>query len=75
MGDFDLVFIKGAIVVVLVAIISGAASCNYTKHTLNEMVKNGANPIDAACAIGIETGPTPIECILRGAKIEKNNEE
>lgn len=55
---------SAAIIITLFICITG--SCQNTKYTLKEMVKAGADPIDAACALGIEGRMNG--CLIREAK-------
>ena len=42
------------------------ASCQNTKYTLKEMVKSGAHPMDASCALGVEGRMN--DCLIREVK-------
>lgn len=58
--------ITSLIVAGIVALVAMAfAGGNYNSYKIAEMVKAGANPIDARCALAYSNDPI---CLLRAAK-------
>ena len=51
MDEYWVKIYKYVAITIIVLIIATTSSCQYTKYTLKEMVKDGANPIAAKCAL------------------------
>ncbi len=61
------------VTVAIMVLTLSISSCSIVKHrTVAELVKNGANPIDAYCAINTgDSSGDPVICTLRA--LEKVN--
>lgn len=53
-------------IVLCVTVVSIAGCTAHTDYRMNEMVHNGANPIDASCALSLNA--STIVCAVRAGK-------